>query len=312
MNKVVSILLLLMCSVTISSAQQNTLSLDELLRLNPSSYIYQGKYCSTVPGRVMHANILKKRIVGESDLRVTYEVSVVRDTATGIRCKDRMICQMGDGWYKSYGESLWKSNMECFPPKGGKGKDDYKQESGYYDMITEVVYRDLEGEAITTKGQMPYMRDKVFSYVEPLPVFNWQLSDETKEVMGYVCQKAEASFRGRLWTVWFTTEIPVDCGLWKFSGLPGLILEAADDRGDYEFTASKVEQAEEPIYEELPNEKKMTREEYRELEKRMYDDPLTYVGQEYTLASPKFSNMTGHEIFTPGHYRLLYIPMELE
>ena len=59
---------------------------------------------------------------------------------------------------------------------------------------------------------------------------------------------ATSDFRGRRWTAWFATDIPVSDGPWKLGGLPGLILEAYDKGHQYTFTAVGLERvAEEPI-----------------------------------------------------------------
>jgi hypothetical protein len=42
-----------------------------------------------------------------------------------------------------------------------------------------------------------------------------------------------------VWTAWFTKEINVSDGPYKFSGLPGLIVKLEDDRGDYKFDLVK-------------------------------------------------------------------------
>ena len=56
---------------------------------------------------------------------------------------------------------------------------------------------------------------------------------------GYSAQKAVAEFGGRVWTAWFTKEIPLSDGPYKFSGLPGLIVKLEDDKGDYKFDLMK-------------------------------------------------------------------------
>lgn len=58
------------------------------------------------------------------------------------------------------------------------------------------------------------------------PVIKWNLKyKETKKIGKYVCKKATAVFRGTDVEAYYTTEIPVSVGPFKFNGLPGLILE---------------------------------------------------------------------------------------
>jgi GLPGLI family protein len=73
-------------------------------------------------------------------------------------------------------------------------------------------------------------------YQEDLPMMEWEIRSETKEILGYETQKATTKFAGRQYTAWFTSEIPITDGPYKFSGLPGLILEVADGEKDYSFT----------------------------------------------------------------------------
>ena len=74
-----------------------------------------------------------------------------------------------------------------------------------------------------------------FKYEEDMPQFDWELTDSTVNVLGYDCHEAKCTFRGRDWTVYYTDEIPVMEGPWKFHGLPGLIMKATDKNGEYRF-----------------------------------------------------------------------------
>lgn len=80
-------------------------------------------------------------------------------------------------------------------------------------------------------------------YTEPLCEMQWQIGDSTKTILGYECIIAETDFHGRNWKVWFTPEIPIQDGPWKFCGLPGLILEATDSTGQHSFIADGIEES---------------------------------------------------------------------
>lgn len=65
---------------------------------------------------------------------------------------------------------------------------------------------------------------------EDVPKFSWVINeDNTKQILGYQCIKAETDYRGRHWSVWFSPDIPVDAGPWKLRGLPGFIMQARCD-----------------------------------------------------------------------------------
>lgn len=69
----------------------------------------------------------------------------------------------------------------------------------------------------------------------------WQIIEETDTILGYMCQKANVSYAGRDYTAWFTTEIPINDGPWKFWGLPGLILKVIDTQALFQWTAVGLE-----------------------------------------------------------------------
>lgn len=70
---------------------------------------------------------------------------------------------------------------------------------------------------------------------------NWTLTDERKKIDQYNVQKAEATWGGRKWTAWFSTEIPFSEGPYKFHNLPGLIMEISDSGNNYSFKVVKSE-----------------------------------------------------------------------
>lgn len=61
----------------------------------------------------------------------------------------------------------------------------------------------------------------------------WEISPEKEKIGEWNTQKAEADFAGRHWIAWFSTEIPIQDGPYKFQGLPGLIVKIEDKTGSH-------------------------------------------------------------------------------
>lgn len=76
-----------------------------------------------------------------------------------------------------------------------------------------------------------------FKYAEKdfLKSQSWEMVQDTLTIMGYPCQKATCTWRGRRYTAWFSPMLPISDGPYKFCGLPGLILKVKDDSGLYSF-----------------------------------------------------------------------------
>jgi GLPGLI family protein len=75
----------------------------------------------------------------------------------------------------------------------------------------------------------------LFEYVEDANK-KWRLTQEAKIINGYNCLLAQLAYGGREWDVWYTLDIPIQNGPFKFDGLPGLVVQAQDDTKSYIFT----------------------------------------------------------------------------
>ena len=93
--------------------------------------------------------------------------------------------------------------------------------------------------------------------VDKAPSLNWEIGSESKEIGGYTCIKAEASFRGRDYIAWFAPSIGVPAGPWKFYGLPGLIMEVEDKEGVFAWRLLTLEEPQKDISEELKSPRKL-------------------------------------------------------
>lgn len=75
-----------------------------------------------------------------------------------------------------------------------------------------------------------------YKYIEE-PKFIWKISKESKEILGLKVYLATTQYVGRNYIAYFTPEIPIQDGPYKFLGLPGLILEIYDEKKDHHFLA---------------------------------------------------------------------------
>lgn len=110
------------------------------------------------------------------------------------------------------------------------------ERSGRYGSF---IYKNYPEGKIT---ETAYFEMQDWRYEEDWEKPEWEISDETKEILGYQCFKATTDYRGRRWTAWFAPEIPVQDGPWKLCGLPGLILESVDNHREFHFIANGLMQ----------------------------------------------------------------------
>ncbi|WP_435525878.1 GLPGLI family protein [Chryseobacterium indoltheticum] len=60
-----------------------------------------------------------------------------------------------------------------------------------------------------------FIGDQLYSYPTE-DLIQWKLSDKTKKYLHFDLQEATTNFGGRKWTAWFTKEIPLSEGPYKF------------------------------------------------------------------------------------------------
>ena len=138
-----------------------------------------------------------------------------------------------------------------------------------------------------------------FRWEEQMTDIKWNVTDSTINLMGYECFMATADYHGRKWIAWFAPEIPVNDGPWKLFGLPGIILMAECDGGQYRFVADGIQQAQNPEYRIYCKEnwEPIKREEFWRLRRECLDNPsrnngtggntIVFKGINYTKYLPK-------------------------
>jgi GLPGLI family protein len=145
----------------------------------------------------------------------------------------------------------------------------YKASLIFNNTISEFKYCNLQQEDVVTKDDNNNSKiqhadttsfvvvsnkttSKIYNYKrvgysknyfwieETTPTLEWVLSTETKNIGTLLCNKATTTFRGRNYTAWYTPEINNSLGPWKLQGLPGMILEAYDEKREVSFLLKKI------------------------------------------------------------------------
>jgi len=198
-------------------------------------------------------NIDEYKVIDQSRFVVTYEAMMTKDSVKPTEHKfDRLVLMVGDSISTCYSNTMHRFDS-AFTVTVRKGGETYRSVNHFIDENGDVwvpdVYKYYAKKRMTVVHRMevPGNFVPIFLYDEPLSLMDWKMSFETKEILGYQCFKAECDFRGRHWTAWFTMQIPVQDGPWKFSGLPGLILQMEESRGYYAFRCIGIETRKKPI-----------------------------------------------------------------
>lgn len=133
-----------------------------------------------------------------------------------------------------------------------------------------------------------------FHIKESLPEPLWTIGDSCRTILGYECTLASAELHGRKWTVWFAPELPVNDGPWKLRGLPGLILEASCEGGQYSFIASDIRHSHRPVTDVYGRDKceQIGRKDFWNLRRSCLDNPSRNIGSQAGTNIVVYKNVT--------------------
>lgn len=257
-------------------------------------------------------------LLDEGICSVSYEVSYVLDsTKPAEKEKDVFRLDIGERWSKSYSYALFRYDSICTKRTLKVQKD---VSGGADTWLFMEVYKDRWKHEMAVTHRT-YDIGPVFKYREPSDVLmDWTFSDEVCTILGYRCRKAMCRFRGRTWTAWYVSEIPISDGPWKFAGLPGLVLKVEDDRGHYYFSCIAIRNEVKPIVMWNYDYKEATREETWKFDQECYRDLYDYAlrldpnAQLLADVVDALGQTMEVEITRGGPYKLVwpYNPLELK
>ena len=195
----------------------------------------------------------REPVLDRAHMKCLYRYVYTFDTLKNELHNDLLILQIGKEVSKCYSYYTFQCDSLRRTPDGAKVWSELFRRA----IEKDGIYGDFPHVRMSTyvyknypTGQMT-ITDRISSqgycYVDSLHTQTWAMGDSTREVLGYTCQQATADFRGRRWTAWFATDIPVSDGPWKLGGLPGLILEAYDEGQQHVFTAVGLERVKDEL-----------------------------------------------------------------
>lgn len=129
------------------------------------------------------------------------------------------------------------------------------------DMGNIIFTNLLTGQSISQKS----VYEETYLITDSTRQIQWRFTNETREIAGYECRRANALVLDSIYVVaFYTDQIPVSGGPESFTGLPGMILGVALPYENTTYFATKVDDR--PVTaKELEAPKKGKAVNYREL-----------------------------------------------
>lgn len=213
-------------------------------------------------------NTEKYTVLDSANFRFTYELTFVSDPSKpNTKQTNQLILLVGNKFSKFFPE-----HPTIKTEKKSKHADGAAMTSGGGLAGTEVFKNfSTKTETITT---ILFGSTNVYIYEENIPDIKWTILPDKKEIYSYQCQKATTTFLGRSYEAWFTTEIPINNGPWKFGNLPGFILAVEDIQKHYIFNCIEIQplQKKEAIVKYDWKYVPLSNKELNQLIKRMFDN----------------------------------------
>jgi len=101
-----------------------------------------------------------------------------------------------------------------------------------------TIFSDLAGQSLVDQKKV---FEQTYLVKDSLRKIKWKITDETRDIAGYTCRRANGIYLDSIYVVaFYTTRIPVPGGPESFNGLPGMILGVALPHENVTWFATKV------------------------------------------------------------------------
>lgn len=180
-----------------------------------------------------------------SIMECEYDCTEQTDTLGTDVTTERVILRIGKTISQCYGYPMFYCDSLFYDPTGRKIWGEMMigniRKRNYASLpipriLHDYIYKNYPKGKMTSQVMLGTTNGIVNCYIEEeYAPQDWVLRDSIRTIQGYACQLATCHYHGRDYEAWFTPEIAVSEGPWKFNGLPGLILEVYDTKKHYQF-----------------------------------------------------------------------------
>lgn len=232
--------------------------------------------------------------VDSGNLRITYALNA-EDITNPDTYIDLQCLEIGTSFSKYYSRFVYNNDSLVLDWRKKHPDADFprwlgltnRRRHSWSEYKYSEYYKDYGTNTITEYARMPFGVKTNRQCLEAIPTQSWTIRNEKLTINGYVCQKATCRFRGRSYTAWFTQDIPISNGPWKFGGLPGLILKVYDNKRLYTFECVKIEQTKFQIKKyEYKDHVPMDRLELLKLQRMLNEDYYKAIGAKMRDGKP--------------------------
>ena len=179
-------------------------------------------------------------ILNAQNQRFSYVYQFVPDSTNQADVKsEMMLLEVLPKFSKFYSETVFKSdsiaNVQLEKELAATGSMNVKSDmrKGFVRSTIIKEFPDFKTYLVTRIGQTKMK-------VEDERKITWKILPEKLKIGDFETQKAETEMYGRKWTAWFTTEIPIQDGPYKFHGLPGLIVKIEDETKSHSYILNGI------------------------------------------------------------------------
>ena len=225
-----------------------------------------------IPG-IQDLSKSKQHVLDTARLDVRYSYRVWRNLADPkdtLTDQQQILLGSNVSWYRSL--NLAASDSAC-TVEWSRGRSALNAPRGTMGEWVYLGYPKAGKSTITLR----ISHYDFLQYVEDVPEQQWLLHPETRQIAGHQCQRATCLFRGREWTAWYATDLPVPEGPWKLRGLPGLIMYAHDKNHEHEWCCTSIGSRPQPIIWYDMDWDRTTRAKMRERISWVAAHPITYM-----------------------------------